>query len=289
MTKDKRAKDAAHALSAQTGESYAAARRRTRAPAAIGDGLDELRDRLISPPPGLFEPDRCANCFQSLPDDVEGLFCDAWCNEIADNVRYWRRVQRDGRIAGPDVQQALRTRAAFMLTGGYDSLGRRLPAKTRSLVKERDGGKCVACGKPGTEIDHIAGSSSDLDNLQLLCGDCHQAKTRQSMVPAGTEEQEIIKQFLEHRVLPDPATRIADDQVAWPGRWRQLKSERRERFIERLQEAGIHTTGAWTWAEMVLELQDALADAVPDLPVTQDYDGGFGPGSYFARAMGRDD
>lgn len=289
MTKDKRAKDAARARSTRTGESYAASRRKTVERVPFDARLVELSDRLTPDATTRFEADRCANCFRPLPDDVEGLFCDSWCNEIADNVRYWRRANRDGRVADPEVQRAIRTKVAFMLAGGYDSLGRRLTASTRSQVKERDDGKCVQCGNPGTEIDHIAGSSSDLSNLQLLCGDCHQAKTRRNMVPAGAGEPLIVELLFQRRVLPELAPRLADDQVEWPKRWRQLKRERRERFIARLQAAGIDTSGTWTWAAMVLELEDALADAVVGISVTEDDDSGYGPNSYFARAMARDD
>ena len=289
MTKDRRAKDAARARSARTGESYTASRRKTGERTPIDDRLGELRDRLTPNATTLFGADQCANCFRSLPDDVEGLFCDSWCNEIADNVRYWRRVHRDGRATDPKVQGVIRTRVAFMLAGGYDSLGRRLTASTRSQVKERDGGKCVQCGRPGTEIGHIAGSSGDLANLQLLCSECHQAKTRRNLVPAGADEQLIVEQFFQRRILPDLATRLADDQGEWPDRWQQLKRERRERFIDRLESAGIVTSGTWTRAAMVLELEDALADEVAEGSVTEDDDSGYGPNSYFARAMARDD
>lgn len=289
MTKDRRAKDSARACSARTGESYTASRRKTGERTPIDERLGELRDRLIPNATTSFEADHCANCFRPLPDDVEGLFCESWCNEIADNVRYWRRVHRDGRATDPEVQQAIRTRVALMLAGGYDSLGRRLTASTRSQVKQRDGGRCVQCDKPGTEIDHIAGSSSDLANLQLLCQDCHQAKTRRNMVPAGQDEQLIVKMLFQRRVLPDIPSRVADDQVEWPKRWRQLKRERRERFIVRLQAAGIETSGTWTRAAMVLELEDALTDSWAEVSVTEDDDSGYGPNSYFARAMARDD
>jgi hypothetical protein len=34
-------------------------------------------------------------------------------------VRYWRRVVRDGRDERPDVREAVCTRIAFLLAGGY--------------------------------------------------------------------------------------------------------------------------------------------------------------------------
>ena len=77
---------------------------------------------ITTPQDRYFLDDHCANCLEPLPEDVEALFCSAWCAEIADTVRYQRRVFRDGRIQRPDVQEAIRTRNAFLLIGGYRSL-----------------------------------------------------------------------------------------------------------------------------------------------------------------------
>lgn len=106
--------------------------------------------------------DHCANCLEVLPEDVEVLFCSSWCSEIWGSVRYMRRVFRDGRIEDPDVREAIQTRNAFLLVGGYGSLGRTLRASVRAQVKVRDAGRCQSCGKPGTEIDHIAGNPQSL-------------------------------------------------------------------------------------------------------------------------------
>ena len=107
-----------------------------------------------------FIDDHCANCLEPLPEDVEALLLVV-CAEIADAVRYQRRVTRDGRIDDPLVQDAVEIRNAFLLAGGYRALGRTMSLTTRVEVKTRDGGKCQVCGKPGTEIDHIDGSSGD--------------------------------------------------------------------------------------------------------------------------------
>lgn len=52
----------------------------------------------------------------------------------------------------------------------------------RGRVKRRDRGRCVMCGLPGNEVDHIVpvseGGTWDMDNLQLLCGPHHIVKTR---------------------------------------------------------------------------------------------------------------
>ena len=197
-----------------------------------------------------FEDDHCANCLEPLPEDVEALFCSSWCTEIAGAVRYQRRVFRDGRIDDPDVQAAVEIRNAFLLAGGYRALGRTLSVATRVQVKNRDG-KCRVCGKPGTEIDHIAGSSSDLDNLQLLCAECHRDKTAQNLVPASTEQGAQLMALYITRVLPEIPTLLADDEVEWQTTWRSLKTSRKQRFLDSLQEAGIEMYGLNTRAEMI--------------------------------------
>ena len=57
-------------------------------------------------------------------------------------------------------------------------------ARTRRAVFERDGRRCVQCGRPGRlECDHVVplhrgGAPFDLDNLQTLCRRCHVEKSR---------------------------------------------------------------------------------------------------------------
>lgn len=63
--------------------------------------------------------------------------------------------------------------------------------RIRQVVKQRDEGRCAACGRVrgDHEVDHIIpleqggaqGSVSDTSNLQLLCsgkGNCHDIKTQ---------------------------------------------------------------------------------------------------------------
>jgi 5-methylcytosine-specific restriction endonuclease McrA len=234
-----------------------------------------------------FKADHCANCTEPLPEDEEALFCSSLCAEIASTVRYQRRVFRDGRFERPDVQQALRTRNAFLLVGGYRSLARNLSVMTRAEVKSRDGGRCRVCGKPGVEIDHIDGSSGDLENLQLLCLGCHRAKTAKNLVPASTESRALLQALFLARVAPDAPRLLADDQVEWVKVWRGLKADRKKRFVDHLTGLGIDVRDLKSRAEMVLELDDFLTDGAGDSgPV--DYDGGFGPDSYFAAEMRRD-
>lgn len=52
----------------------------------------------------------------------------------------------------------------------------------RARVLRRDRRRCVMCGEPGNEVDHIVpvsrGGSWSMDNLQTLCSPHHRVKTR---------------------------------------------------------------------------------------------------------------
>lgn len=274
MTDNKRAKRDARERQRRTGEPYVAALRRS--------GRHER----------FFEADCCGNCLEPLPDDVEGLFCSGLCMQTCDTVRYWRRVLRDGRIERPDVREAVRTRVAFLLAGGYGRTSRRLAKNIRAAVWARDQGLCRRCGKPGEEIDHINGDSPDLDNLQLLCKACHHAKTAERMRPATEEQNRVVVALYATRVLPETPALMADDEAEWQRTWSRLKKERRHRLLDDMVEAGLDPNdykGA-PRAELVDALYDA--DDAEDFDYARDpgnYDGGYGPSSYFAHAMAKDD
>lgn len=60
---------------------------------------------------------------------------------------------------------------------------RNISAKTKRLVKERDGGSCLICGSTyKLEVDHrralMNGGNNSMSNLATLCDDCHKDKTR---------------------------------------------------------------------------------------------------------------
>jgi len=272
MTDNKRAKRDARERQRKTGERYVAARRRSA-----------QHERY-------FEADCCANCLERLPDDVEGLFCSELCMQTCDTVRYWRRVVRDGRYERPDVREAVGTRVAFLLAGGYGKAARRLSRDIRNQVWARDGAVCRQCGKPGEEIDHIEGDSPDPDNLQLLCKDCHRAKTNERMRPATGEQKKLIAALVATRVEPEVPALLADDEVRWKAEWSSLKKARRERLLDEMRAVGLDLAN-YLGASRA-ELIDALCDELEydDYEARGiDDDSGFGPDSYFAHAMAKGD
>lgn len=201
-----------------------------------------------------FVDDHCANCLVKLPELEDALFCSTWCNEIAGQVRYMRGVFRDGRINDPAVKQAIGTRNAFLLMGGYRALGRQLNSRTREHVVSRAGGKCQVCGQDGIEVDHISGNSNEADNLQLLCGECH-------LRPASEANQALLMALVVDRVLPDEPILLADDQEQWSTCWRALKASRFRRFVEAATEGGFDPKGFKTRSSVATSRETFRADA----------------------------
>jgi hypothetical protein len=75
-----------------------------------------------------------------------------------------------------------------------------------------------------------------------------------------------------------------------PKQWRGLKADRRRRLLDRAAAAGLEVEalcGA-SRAELVLAIEDAAGDE-DDGGGTGDDDSGYGPYSYFAQAMSKDD
>lgn len=149
--------------------------RRVESDCRIGAELAALRD----------PPFRCPNCDGAVP--AESLFCREGCRQEARLVRRYRVRWEDGRIGRADIQEVFRIELAQVLAGGYDARARHVSPSTRAFVIARDAGKCRRCGNAGEEIDHICGSSNEAENLQLLCNPCHNAKTRERMVPITPE------------------------------------------------------------------------------------------------------
>lgn len=176
----------------------------------------------------------CLNCDQPVTlTNIVKLYCSDLCRDEAKFVRYFRACRSDGRIDRPDVKDALLIRMAHILSGGYKERERRLPPDVRRAVFERDKGLCQKCSRPGTDVDHIEGSSGDLENLQLICKPCHNEKTKSKLVPLPSEDEEggaeiqAKKEGLLLRVRSPVPQRVCDDEEIWRASSGQLMSERR--------------------------------------------------------------
>jgi hypothetical protein len=154
------------------------------------------------------------------------LFCDEFCRLWAEDVRYFRGVYAEGRhLRDPLVAEALNTRMAQLLSGGYPAKDRRLPQAAREAVLGRNNGLCISCNnQPATEVDHIDGSSPDPANRQGLCHPCHQKKTESRYVPMEESHHRAMRDaFLAYVHEPEPVM-LAHDR-SWKDRHRKLKKE----------------------------------------------------------------
>jgi hypothetical protein len=111
------------------------------------------------------------------------------------------------------------------------------------------------------------------------------------MVPASAENQRRIEKIWRERVAPEEPAYLCDDQDQWATRQRQLRKQRKERLLAELAEHGCERQDfpGYSWAEMWDEVLDDLADAYDTGGYTPDDDSGYGPYSYFAHAMAKDD
>lgn len=177
----------------------------------------------------------CQNCavHLTLPQAQHGtLVCGDKCKQTAKAVRYGRATRRDGRYErDPLVREALEQRIAHILGGGYPERDRALSPEQREAIFTRDGGHCRLCGAPATEIDHIAGSSADPENLQALCKPCTMAKARANFRGA-TSEEEAEGEAIWARITAEPPSRLCDDETKWDKLWRKIASEQRKRARE---------------------------------------------------------
>lgn len=185
---------------------------------------------------------RCLNCDHPVTGNPK-LFCSEACADEAKFVRYVRRCREDGRDQKADVKEAIRIRLAHILSGGYPEQERRISPETRAKVIARDKGRCQICGRSGNQIDHISGGSSSLNNLWLLCRDCHNLKTSANMVlvlPGSVEWKKLKpkRDSLMRRVDAVRAQRVCDDQKTWPSKWRDYMRERRFAIKERKRSSG---------------------------------------------------
>jgi 5-methylcytosine-specific restriction endonuclease McrA len=180
---------------------------------------------------------RCADCEQEVRLDRKPRtpFCGDLCRERSSLVRYERRLrirlaEEPGFKIDEDIAYALMIRRAHVLSGGYGHDKHKIPPEIRAKVIARDGGRCVKCGAPGQEIDHISGPDPDLANLQLLCTPCHRSKTDKNLVPISADDpkDEHLRQMqrdIMARIDSVEPLKVCD-APEWATTWREELANR---------------------------------------------------------------
>ena len=186
----------------------------------------QRRSRARSAPAPAALSALCPNCAVRFDTPTRrALYCGLRCASEAGVVRYARKRRVEFPNGFPDdIRYAIRVQLAHALAGGYDKEARRLPTEIRAMVFARDDSQCVMCGDDGEEIDHISGSSPNLDNLRLLCRECHRMVTSTRMVPITDPETMRRRDALVERMEAAAPMRPCDD-ADWGTRWTAWRQE----------------------------------------------------------------
>ena len=87
---------------------------------------------------------------------------------------------------------------------------RSLPPDNRNAIIRRDNRALRGRGSPASEMDHIAGSSPDLVNRQLLSHECHRETTQESMVRAAPDRVATVRDPIRKSALGTPNRQPCD-------------------------------------------------------------------------------
>lgn len=178
----------------------------------------------------------CANC--GTLHKNKNAFCSPFCKELTEYIRMCRRwVRNADKQSDPNYAEVFYIRIGQInsfIAGHRKDINQIIPIAMRRMVFERDNGLCVLCGKPGTEIDHtnevkeLVGKSV-LENLRLLCHECHSNKTfadmersrKKGMTESETELVRVTHMLhIAPRVNSDIPLQISDDEQNWQNVWR---------------------------------------------------------------------
>lgn len=172
----------------------------------------------------------CVECGADIVlDRYARLYCSEVCRQTLKLIHYGRAVVADGRIErDPTISEAIQMRIAQILAGGYHDRARRVPPALRAQIFERDGGKCVLCGAPATQIDHIESDANTPENLRSACGACNLGMAQDRLVPASPR-QAVKAQRLAYRILAPTPIFPRDNEATWATTYSRLMTERRAR------------------------------------------------------------
>ncbi|MBI4201787.1 MAG: HNH endonuclease [Chloroflexi bacterium] len=202
----------------------------------------------------------CFNCGSLVPDDRRHpLYCTEFCRQVAETVRYHRRVMADGRYEQDfPVKEAIDVRLQKLCQGVVVRKNRISPALRKRVFDRTDGLCAQGCGKPATDLDHIngRGEGNVESNLQGLCQACHLKKSKKDAKTLSQEmksereqidEKGLLNGFLQRytvRVYRPIPSLICDNPDEWPGMWQSIAQKRRA--IRKQREAAQRRTLAST-------------------------------------------
>jgi len=91
-----------------------------------------------------------------------------------------------------------------MLLGPYESYADYLRSEEWRTIREhilvRDGGRCIDCGRPATEVHHRIYprhiDETELDELVAICRACHSMRARTGTPTSPEENRERVMQML---------------------------------------------------------------------------------------------
>jgi len=216
-----------------------------------------------------FIPGRCANCDSPDVTEKTPLYCTSQCRQMAETIRYIRNCHSDGRDQRPDVQEAIQTRMAMVLGGGYPERERRVAEKIRAEVLQRAEGRCEQCGRlldfDGSTgdpdaiptIQHVMGNSSDLSNLKAWCRRCNLADAQSRFVPVqpGSPQEMMLAEIRLRSTAPTPL-RLCDDEKRWPKIWRDLNRQALEAMADEEAYGDEDLPGFLGWTEQGTPIQE---------------------------------
>ncbi|HEY1729709.1 MAG TPA: hypothetical protein VGG22_15140 [Candidatus Baltobacteraceae bacterium] len=147
-----------------------------------------------------------------------------------------------------------------MLTGGgYPSTERRLTRTRRDEIFARDGFKCLLCGAPADQIDHIRGHTDDPSNLRAVCRKCNIGAAFENSRTVTEDSDPELYAFIDG-LFKELATRIAspvplkvcDDEREWNSFQKQLMPQRHQRFkdMEAEREDDFEDVDGYLWHAM---------------------------------------
>lgn len=181
---------------------------------------------------------KCVNCNNIIPwARPQKLFCKDICKDEADYVRYHRKAISENRHEIEEIRDAIEARKLSVVSGGYPSKTRKIPKLLREKILTLANNQCAVCKKKGNEIDHIKGSSNDLNNLQVLCWNCHISKSKKNYSSIKRDDPDAYEKIMKHielekRVKLKKPLVACDDHNTWNLLHKEIQNKSKLEFYK---------------------------------------------------------